>query len=417
MKINILLLLFAFPSFGQVYSPEIDSLNEQIDSIDAVKNDLLSRLETLKLNWIQSEMERVGYPKTASTEKLIKHLAYTLSYNEAHEQANWVMHVILTDVTNGRTTRTNDFRVDSLVKTGSAIEQDYFLKSLKADSITYEYDGFGYDRGHLAPSADFRWSQKALSESFFYSNMSPQVGDFNRFKWAELEGWLRSYVAEKEVDLFIITAPLLHDQLPKIERSVNGVSIPKQYIKVALDLENERGIAFVMPNAEIELPIEAFSISIDSAEVLLGYDLFPGLEDELENSIEAKNDYQPWLPERLKNDVKAIDQKRLPKRALSTYSIHLFQDDGKKHNVCGKVVSTKKTASGHVFINLDKQFPNQIFSISIFESNMVNFDYEPEVYLMNKEVCFKGKIGEYNGTSSMVIDNGKQVKLLTEYGN
>jgi endonuclease G len=81
------------------------------------------------------------------------------------------------------------------------------------------------------------------------------------------------------------------------------------------------------------------------------------------------------------------------------------------------VVSTKKTASGHVFINLDKQFPNQIFSVSIFESNMVNFDYAPEVYLMNKEVCFKGEIGEFNGTSSMVIDNGKQVKLLSEYGN
>ena len=417
MKINILLLFFAIPGFGQNYSPEIDALNQRIDSIDVVKNALINRLETLKLNWIQNEMEKVGYPKNASTETLIKHSAYTLSYNETHEQANWVMHVIIQDVINGRTTRTNDFRVDSLVTTGSAIEQDYFLKSLKSDSITYKYDGFGYDRGHLAPSADFRWSQKALSESFFYSNMAPQLGDFNRFKWAELEGWMRSYVEEKETDLFIVTAPLLNDQLPKIERSVNGVSIPKQFVKVALDLKNERGIAFVMPNAAIELPIEAFSISIDSAEVLMGYDLFSGLEDELEKRIEADSDYRLWLPQRLKNDVKAIEQKRLPKRALSTYSIHLFQDDGKKHNVCGKVVSTKKTASGHVFINLDKQFPNQIFSISIFESNMVNFDYAPEVYLMNKEVCFKGEIGEFNGTSSMVIDNGKQVKLLSEYGN
>jgi endonuclease G len=49
----------------------------------------------------------------------------------------------------------------------------------------------GWDRGYLAPSADFRWSEKALSESYFYSNMSPQLDDFNREGWAELEGLLR----------------------------------------------------------------------------------------------------------------------------------------------------------------------------------------------------------------------------------
>jgi len=417
MKILIPFLLFTCASFGQIYSPEINSLNQQLDSIEVVKNDVLDRLEKLKLSWIQNEMEKIAYPVNGQTEALIKHSAFTLSYNETHEQANWVMHMILTDVTAGNASRSNDFRVDSMVTTGSAAEQDYFLKTLKADSVSYKYDGFGYDRGHLAPSADFRWSKTALSESYFYSNMSPQLGDFNRFKWAELEGWMRSYVEEKGVNLYIITAPILNDNLAKIERSVNGLSIPKQYIKVALDLENKRGIAFVMPNAEIKLPIEAFSISIDSAEVLLGYDFFAGLEDELENEIEATYDYQQWLPDRQKNDVIAIDQKRLPKGALSTYSIYLFQDDGKKHTVCGKVVSTKKTDAGHVFINLDKQFPNQIFSISIFESNIVNFDYEPELYLMNQEVCFKGEIGEFNGTTSMVIDNGKQVKFLNEYGN
>ena len=417
MKILIPFLLFTSASFGQVYSPEINSLNQQLDSIEVVKNDVLDRLEKLKLTWIQDEMEKIGYPENGLTEELINHSAFTLSYNETHEQANWVMHIILTDVTTGNGSRTNDFRVDSLVLTGSATEQDYFLKTLKADSVTYSYDGFGYDRGHLAPSADFRWSRIALSESYFYSNMSPQLGDFNRLKWAELENWMRAYVEEKGVNLFIITAPLLNDSLTKIERSVNGVSIPKQYIKVALDIDNKRGIAFVMPNEEIKLPVEAFSINIDSAEVLLGYDLFSGLEDELEKENEATYDYQQWLPDRQKNDVKAIDQKRLPKGALSTYSIYLFQDDGKKHTVCGKVVSTKKTDAGHVFINLDKQFPNQIFSISIFESNIVNFDYEPEVYLMNQEVCFKGEISSFNGTTSMVIDNGKQVKLLNEFGN
>jgi hypothetical protein len=64
---------------------------------------------------------------------------------------------------------------------------------------------------------------------------------------------------------------------------------------------------------------------------------------------------------------------------------------------------------------LDKQFPNQIFSVTIFDGNVINFDYEPEVYLMDQEVCFTGEITDYKGTSSMIIDNGKQVKLLGDY--
>jgi hypothetical protein len=87
----------------------------------------------------------------------------------------------------------------------------------------------------------------------------------------------------------------------------------------------------------------------------------------------------------------------------------------RKHIVCGNVVSTKKHKKGHVFINLDKKFPNQVFSISIFESNIKNFEYEPEIYLINKQVCFRGEIGEYSNTPNMVLEHSKQVKLLEKY--
>src|SRR5690606_2430798 len=101
-------------------------------------------------------------------------------------QARWVAHIILPDIIDGQVTRSNDFRVDPMVRSGTAVEADYFLQSQKPDG-TIEYDGFGYDRGHLAPSADFRWSESALSESYYYSNMSPQLAEFNRNGWAELE--------------------------------------------------------------------------------------------------------------------------------------------------------------------------------------------------------------------------------------
>ena len=156
-------------------------------------------------------------------------------------------------------------------------------------------------------------------------------------------------------------------------------------------------------------------MSIDSVERLLGYDLFSGLEDEKENGAEAETDYGHWLPAGQKGDVTAIPIKKLPKRVLNTYGVHVFVGDGKKHTVCGQVVSTKKHNKGHVFVDVDKKFPNQVFTVSIFESSVPNFDYEPEVYLKDKQVCFTGEITDYHGVANMIIENGKQVKLLGEY--
>lgn len=413
MRLLLACLFLSTFTFAQVEDAEIDAINRQLDSIENVKMSLIEQMEVIKLQWIQKEMKKIGLPTCSEEQDIIEHSALTLSYNEEHEQANWVMHIILPEILEGNVSRTNDFRVDTLVKTGSAEEKDYFLK-VKQDNGKYKYDGFGYDRGHLAPSADFKWSRTALSETYFYSNMSPQIGDFNRQKWAQLERWMRTYVEGNLTHIYIVTAPVLTDDLEKVERSVNGLSVPKLFVKVALDAKNERGIAFVMPHQKITVPLENFAVSIDSAETLLGYDLFSGLEDELENKIEANYDIQYWLPEKEKGDVKPISQKRLPKNTLSTYNIHVFVGDGKKHTVCGKVVSTKKHDKGHVFINLDKKFPNQVFSVSIFSQSIKNFSYEPEEYLKDKEVCFTGEIGDYKGTPSMVIEDEKEVKLFKD---
>lgn len=414
MKLIFLLLAFTSFCFGQIETPEINTINKRIESLDEEKKALVAEIETLKLNWIQNEIERVGVPTTGNNEPSISHSAYSLSYNENHEQANWVMHILLPEIADGNASRSNDFREDPLVTTGTSFEKDYFLKEKKADG-TYKYDGFGYDRGHLAPSADFRWSKKALSESYFYSNMSPQLADFNRLKWAELENWMRDYVTKHNTSLIIVTAPVLNDELQKIERGVNKISIPKHFVKVALDLENKRAIGFILPNEKIENQLESFAVSIDSVESVLGYDLFSKLDDQLENSIESQSDYELWLPEAQKGDVVFISLDQLPKNAVNTTRVKGLINSSRTQTVCGNVVSTKKHSKGHVFVNLDKKFPNQVFSVSIFQSSIKNFDYEPEVYLLNQKVCFTGKVTEFKGTPNMIIEYGKQVKLLEEF--
>ena len=135
--------------------------------------ELVDELEKLRLIWVREKLDEMGFPKPNERIQTVHHLAMSLGYSEPDEQAAWVQHIVIPQVEFANVSRTNDFRPDSLVTTGSAIETDYFLKEVMPDG-ELKFDGFGYDRGHLAPSADFRWSQTALSESYFYSNMSPQ---------------------------------------------------------------------------------------------------------------------------------------------------------------------------------------------------------------------------------------------------
>ena len=214
---------------------------------------------------------------------------------------------------------------DTLIKSGSAEEKDYFLKT-KNELGKYEYDGYGYDRGHLAPSADFRWSQRALSESYFYSNMSPQLPTFNREIWADLEGLVRSYVYENKRPLIVYTGPVLKDNLKKQERSINGVSIPEEFYKVVVDFEARKGIAYILPQVgSKDYPVEYFATTIDEVESITGIDFLHQIDDETEASIERQKEINDWLPENQKRDVPPIKVGSLGKAKFNTVQAQLVR--------------------------------------------------------------------------------------------
>lgn len=373
-----------------------------------------AKLEGLKLAKLRVDLEDWGLPALNEGEKVIRHEAMSLVYSEKHEQAKWVAHIIRPEVVSGNQGRSNDFRVDPLIETGSAVEEDYFLKYLQPDS-SFEYDGFGYDRGHLAPSADFRWSAKALSESYFYSNMSPQTPEFNRGKWAELEGFIRGYIARHpESQLYVVTGPVLEDDLPVVERSVNKVAIPKQYFKVVLNKDQQQAIAFLMPNKECLAPVESYATTIDKIEALTGIDFFPALPDPLEQSVEAQLDPFAWMPDAMQEDVRPIKAESLPAKSYNTVQARLFAGTGEKVKICGTVVSTKLTRKGHTFINLDKKFPNQIFTVAIWKDYAQNFSYQPHLELMDRKVCFEGKVNISQGTPTMEVQHEKVLDFLDD---
>ena len=404
MRIIVVFLFFGCQLMGQSLEQEISLEIERKEQIQRTLDSIDYILIDLKQQKILQDLKSVGLP----SDEYIEHSAMILKYSEDHEQAAWVAHMILPDIASGNHSRSNDFREDSKVSTGTAVEEDYFLKFMQPDS-TYEYDGYGYDRGHLAPSADFRWSGQALSESYYYSNISPQLPEFNRKLWADLESALRHYVITHNVPLHIVTMPVLDDGLTRVERSINEVSIPKYFIKVAVDLEHDRGIAFMMPNAESVDVLSSYALTIDEVEERTGYDLFNLIKS---SNIESSIDKDHWFPELAGGDKEPLKISEIPIGNLNTVVAGRFMGNGASYTVCGNVVSTRYTRKGNLFMNLDKQFPNQIFSVFIRKDNLINFSTDITRVVKNKNVCFNGKIDNFNQVPTIVLNDEDEMTIM-----
>lgn len=367
-----------------------DKLNDQQNQVD----NIIDEIESLKLQKIQQTLNKY-IPKLAGNHQIVQHSAFLLSYNEDHEQANWVMHIVPKDVITGTVTRTNDFRTDSSVSTGTANVADYW------DS--------GYDRGHLAPSADFRWSKKALSESYYYSNMSPQSPDLNRNSWNNLEIQVREWVVDHG-ELFVITGPVLNDQLPKIPQGSNRVSIPEAYYKIIVDMNTSqpKAIAYLMPNKGFKDNIANYIVTIDSIEALTNIDFFPNLPNAEE--FESTTDLKYWKSSSTK--ISEAPDFKYDLNHIPTKQANYFI--GTECNVCGKVVATrynKNSTAAITYINFDELYPNSPFTAIVFGKDRINFTYEPEVYLNNKLICVKGKVELHKGKPQIIVNSEKQFSI------
>ena len=218
-------------------------------------------------------------PEIHSHDQIVKHFAYTLRYNESHEQADWVAYRYTKSMTNKKFPRTNKFRVDPLVKTGSSTPSDYKNTS--------------YDKGHLAPCDDMRWSKQAESESFFMSNMSPQTHAFNAGIWKRLEGMVRKYAIALDT-IYVATGPILEKGLASI--GSNKVSVPKYFYKVILVYrEHSKGaIGFILPHAQSKKDLLSFAVPVDSVEKRTGINFFASLPDSIQNKLESTFQKDFW---------------------------------------------------------------------------------------------------------------------------
>jgi len=225
----------------------------------------------------QVSIEGFNYLPTSTTGQIIQHENYTLSYNELYEQAEWVAYEL------NRSHLTYDNR-----------KRPYFINDPKVltGSASYKnYKKSGYDRGHLCPAGDRRFSKEAYDETFYTSNITPQKNAFNAGVWNRLEMKTR-YWTKKYGQLYIITGGILSKDLKTI--GYEDVAVPKLFYKIILDKSNSKAIAFLFPHQESKKSLQNFVTSIDKIEELTHIDFFPSLPDELENKLESSTKTSSW---------------------------------------------------------------------------------------------------------------------------
>lgn len=217
-------------------------------------------------------------------ELIIEHTGFTLSYNLYTNCPNWVAwELTAAEVETDAVERSNKFRPDNEVPPLNRVE-------------TSDYTNSGYNRGHMCPSADMRWSEEAMNDCFLMSNICPQTTKLNGQWWEHVERACRRW-AVNEGSVYICCGPLFDSDTPDhyIGRD-EKIRVPDGFFKVILSLKSghEKAIGFIYANTDERQPMQEAAVTVDRVEELTGYDFFASLPDEQEALLESQCKLQQW---------------------------------------------------------------------------------------------------------------------------
>ncbi len=216
-------------------------------------------------------------PTTPSAVK--EYEGFILSFNKENKTPNWVAWELLGTETDGAGTRTNKFWTD---------------EELEGCPDTRDYRGTGFDRGHMVPAADQKWSPQAMHDCFSMANICPQDHSLNAGAWNTLENKERSW-ARRDSMLLIAAGPI-YEAADTMRIGKNGVRVPGAFFKViaAPTANPPRGIGFIYPNMSAPGSMRVYAMPIREVEKATGLDFFSSLPDSLENIIEATTSFAEW---------------------------------------------------------------------------------------------------------------------------
>ena len=223
--------------------------------------------------WTIQQME-IPVMSAKKQGQVIHRTGYTLAYDAKTRTPQWVAWELTKKETQGTVERSNDFQPDPDVK--------------GAKVVTKDYSHSGYDRGHMAPAADMKWSKKAMKESFYMSNICPQDHNLNTSDWSELENKSRQW-ARRFGKVYIVCGPIYNGKRNEYIGD-HRVKVPDAFFKVVLINEKKKQCAmgFYFENEAGERKLQEYLVPVDRLEQLTGMDFFSALPDNLEDRLEAE---------------------------------------------------------------------------------------------------------------------------------
>ena len=224
-------------------------------------------------------LETVTVPDELA-QQLKEYTGFTVNFNKDRGTPNYVAWELLGEEVKNDVERSNNFWQDTEIE-GCPSYSDYTRS--------------GYDRGHICPAADQKWSEEAMSDCFVMANICPQDHQLNAGAWNTLENKERQW-AKRDSAIMIVAGPIYSPSDTLVIGNQTKVNVPGAFFKaiIAPYVAEPRGIAFVYPNMTSPGNMENYAMSIDDLEEILGFDLFPALPDDIENNIERRFSFKEW---------------------------------------------------------------------------------------------------------------------------
>ncbi len=228
---------------------------------------------------IFSDFDNLEYGIPGRQDTIINREGYAIGYSNAMKQPLWVCYNLTAEeVSSEKAKRGNDFRSDWRLWGKSAQLEDY--------------KGSKYDRGHMAPAADMTWSSKAMSQSFFMSNMSPQDASLNRGAWKKLESHARK-MAKKYKKIHVISGPVFINANKKyIGKS--RVGVPEAYFKILYAPEQNEMIGFILPNKDTSPQLKKYAVSVYDVEDASQLEFFMKLSPDVRKKLKISVNKEFW---------------------------------------------------------------------------------------------------------------------------
>ncbi|MBQ7349982.1 MAG: DNA/RNA non-specific endonuclease [Bacteroides sp.] len=223
-------------------------------------------------------------PQKGKKELILKRKNYTLSFNKETNMPDWVA-----------------WRLDKKKLTERVSRKGYGFRpdpdlSQKQAVVTQDYAHSGYDRGHMCPAGDSRWSSEAMKESFYMTNICPQHPNLNGGDWHELEQACRRWASEGPV--YIVCGPILYKKSsPQYIGKEHRIRVPEAFFKVILagvEKGKPKAIGFIYKNTAGNRSLDSYVNSIDQVERITGLDFFSALPDKVENAVEKEYKMKDW---------------------------------------------------------------------------------------------------------------------------